>query len=371
MLKNNPEANITGKLKLYITDDNEFAPSFDKSFYKRLVSCDIGIGYSVLEFTLKDEDATADFELRVQTPSMYVDAVTNSGVGALVLKTRPASPSKGEPLQVFLKLVLSDGGVPEKTSEAYVLLIIPWCSEIITLPASTPGDTDITSDSASVPGVTSDDDESKGTSRDKDVTWETTEKDRVTDSLTSVTVDLTSRRPRVSVMTSMATPVNAVIQQIIVDEAGAWVVRVLCIILFLGYVVLIGLFVKKKLFLQLGRVEPQPNQPEGNNTNENPTAPDTSSQIVAQTNYQDEAPPDPMVLPPYSGPAYDQMSPVPPVSIAAPLAPPTTMSGSLTPMPSLLPEPTNSTPPLCTASQAPPKYLPPIHLDQGPKPPEL
>ena len=209
MVRNIPDAKITGKLKLYITDENEFAPSFDKSFYKKVVTCDIGIGYNILEFSLNDEDATADFELRLENPSEYVNAVTNSGgFGALLLKNRPASPSSGNPQEHFINLIVSDGGVPEKTSKAYVLLTIPWCSEIITMPATSPEDTD-TSDIATVPGVTSDDDVKK-TSREKDVTWQTTKKEELDWSTSLMVENASQSRSTFMSMTSMSTPYSMV-----------------------------------------------------------------------------------------------------------------------------------------------------------------
>ncbi|KAL8568821.1 hypothetical protein ACOMHN_035584 [Nucella lapillus] len=114
------------RLKVMLTDVNDNAPTFSETVYSVKLSCNTQIGSVIASLSASDGDATSNLTFAFRNgDSEYFEL--NNVTGDVIVMGNVTAMSEVSTSHV-LNVSVSDGGVPEMTSSAMVVVQIVGCS---------------------------------------------------------------------------------------------------------------------------------------------------------------------------------------------------------------------------------------------------
>ncbi|XP_041375960.1 cadherin EGF LAG seven-pass G-type receptor fmi-1-like [Gigantopelta aegis] len=119
------QKNVDGKLRLFLSNVNDNAPSFNQSVYRFQITCDNDLDNQTFGLKVVDED-TGDLHSFSIESNIYMSI--NSSTGVLTPLSRPGSVCDDVSWSVLLTVTATDDGSPLQTGECYVFLEFLPCS---------------------------------------------------------------------------------------------------------------------------------------------------------------------------------------------------------------------------------------------------
>ena len=115
------------KLKVTVTDVNDNVPFFSQSVYSVHLSCDTAMGSTLTRVTAKDNDVTSTLTFTLVDGEGSEHFKVNEVTGDVTLESNVTAAAVGSNPRV-LTVSVSDGGIPEMTSSAVIVVQMDGCS---------------------------------------------------------------------------------------------------------------------------------------------------------------------------------------------------------------------------------------------------